>query len=141
MRRFTQLVALFMMLMPAFLVAQTIAQKDAASQFLSENYEKLGLTQADITDVVITDLYQTKHNGMTHVYFAQTHNGVQVHNGLFNVTVKADNSIMHHGNRFVYDLKSKITSEQSNINVSNACLLYTSPSPRDGLLSRMPSSA
>ena len=25
--------------------------------------------------------------------------------------------------------------------VWNACLLYTSPSPRDGLLSRMPSSA
>ena len=25
--------------------------------------------------------------------------------------------------------------------VSNICLLYTSPSPRDGLLSRMPSSA
>ena len=25
--------------------------------------------------------------------------------------------------------------------VVNACLLYTSPSPRDGLLSRMPSSA
>ena len=27
------------------------------------------------------------------------------------------------------------------INLSYACLLYTSPSPRDGLLSRMPSSA
>ena len=26
-------------------------------------------------------------------------------------------------------------------NQSNICLLYTSPSPRDGLLSRMPSSA
>ena len=26
-------------------------------------------------------------------------------------------------------------------NIANACLLYTSPSPRDGLLSRMPSSA
>ena len=25
--------------------------------------------------------------------------------------------------------------------ISTACLLYTSPSPRDGLLSRMPSSA
>ena len=25
--------------------------------------------------------------------------------------------------------------------VTNVCLLYTSPSPRDGLLSRMPSSA
>ena len=28
-----------------------------------------------------------------------------------------------------------------NINIHNICLLYTSPSPRDGLLSRMPSSA
>ena len=28
-----------------------------------------------------------------------------------------------------------------NNNIGNACLLYTSPSPRDGLLSRMPSSA
>ena len=27
------------------------------------------------------------------------------------------------------------------IGVDNACLLYTSPSPRDGLLPRMPSSA
>ena len=30
---------------------------------------------------------------------------------------------------------------QIRVNVHNVCLLYTSPSPRDGLLSRMPSSA
>ena len=29
----------------------------------------------------------------------------------------------------------------ASVTVSKACLLYTSPSPRDGLLSRMPSSA
>ena len=29
----------------------------------------------------------------------------------------------------------------SNDTIANSCLLYTSPSPRDGLLSRMPSSA
>ena len=29
----------------------------------------------------------------------------------------------------------------SELRVYDACLLYTSPSPRDGLLSRMPSSA
>ena len=34
----------------------------------------------------------------------------------------------------VYDSSSVITG-------ANVCLLYTSPSPRDGLLSRMPSSA
>ena len=31
--------------------------------------------------------------------------------------------------------------EQGKMNKSIICLLYTSPSPRDGLLSRMPSSA
>ena len=31
--------------------------------------------------------------------------------------------------------------EAADITVSENCLLYTSPSPRDGLLSRMPSSA
>ena len=39
-----------------------------------------------------------------------------------------------------------ITSSTAELNIldgvtSTACLLYTSPSPRDGLLSRMPSSA
>ena len=34
------------------------------------------------------------------------------------------------------DLKNFLNSSHSD-----ACLLYTSPSPRDGLLSRMPSSA
>ena len=36
--------------------------------------------------------------------------------------------------RGVYDIKDKVDAGYT-------CLLYTSPSPRDGLLSRMPSSA
>ena len=32
-------------------------------------------------------------------------------------------------------------SDYDNNGVGRGCLLYTSPSPRDGLLSRMPSSA
>ena len=37
---------------------------------------------------------------------------------------------------FVEDLEKVIQDQERNV-----CLLYTSPSPRDGLLSRMPSSA
>ena len=39
---------------------------------------------------------------------------------------------------------SKGSSTEKSVDTSyiyNGCLLYTSPSPRDGLLSRMPSSA
>ena len=34
-----------------------------------------------------------------------------------------------------------LTLKEAGANVALCCLLYTSPSPRDGLLSRMPSSA
>ena len=44
-------------------------------------------------------------------------------------------------NRFEIFLKCKLFTGESNRYVSLSCLLYTSQSPRDGLLSRMPSSA
>src|SRR5665647_2073732 len=40
-----------------------------------------------------------------------------------------------------FDLPSVWNYPDSEGYISKACLLYTSPSPRDGLLSRMPSSA
>ena len=42
----------------------------------------------------------------------------------------------------INELLGKLESEPNNIDlILEICLLYTSPSPRDGLLSRMPSSA
>ena len=38
-------------------------------------------------------------------------------------------------------LKGKVVTDLEGLNEDENCLLYTSPSPRDGLLSRMPSSA
>ena len=45
-----------------------------------------------------------------------------------------------HKNKATRDKLAKVCKRCSLVNV-NTCLLYTSPSPRDGLLSRMPSSA
>ena len=39
------------------------------------------------------------------------------------------------------DLVGEIFPNTGGLPVPKSCLLYTSPSPRDGLLSRMPSSA
>ena len=41
----------------------------------------------------------------------------------------------------VYDKVNSYISLGKDSEHRNSCLLYTSPSPRDGLLSRMPSSA
>ena len=43
---------------------------------------------------------------------------------------------------WLYPYRDRLTpEEQFEIRVKDPCLLYTYPSPRDGLLSRMPSSA
>ena len=39
------------------------------------------------------------------------------------------------------DIKPVLIKEELKWQIISSCLLYTSPSPRDGLLSRMPSSA
>ena len=51
-------------------------------------------------------------------------------------TLEHYNKILFNSDFFIYLKNSLIVSFSSMI-----CLLYTSPSPRDGLLSRMPSSA
>ena len=43
--------------------------------------------------------------------------------------------------QFNFGTKSVGDKDQHTFTIKNICLLYTSPSPRDGLLSRMPSSA
>ena len=44
-------------------------------------------------------------------------------------------------NSILEDYTRDSLNEQGNEDASNGCLLYTSPSPRDATLSRMPSSA
>ena len=39
------------------------------------------------------------------------------------------------------EVANSLTRQDITVDIINSCLLYTSPSPRDGLLSRMPSSA
>ena len=43
--------------------------------------------------------------------------------------------------KLIPSISENIQSPEELAYLLNSCLLYTSPSPRDGLLSRMPSSA
>ena len=56
--------------------------------------------------------------------------------GLFATKTDANNRL-----DFGIDANHKFFFKENLSGSTNICLLYTSPSPRDGLLSRMPSSA
>ena len=53
------------------------------------------------------------------------------------VDVKKESGIL----RVDHGVTINLMQHEVRVRIYNICLLYTSPSPRDGLLSRMPSSA
>jgi len=112
-------------LMPVLLMAQSAERAHIGATYLSENYAELGLTQDDVKDVVITDNYMTKHNGFSHIYYAQTYNGVKVHNALFNVTLDKEGKVLFSGNRFVSDLRAKINPADIKVSPEAALLALT----------------
>ena len=55
--------------------------------------------------------------------------------------VSSNNNTIDALNKQVNDLLKELEHAKEVVVQLKSCLLYTSPSPRDGLLSRMPSSA
>ena len=57
------------------------------------------------------------------------------------ILVTNDDGINAPGLKILKTIALQLADEDNVFTVAPSCLLYTSPSPRDGLLSRMPSSA
>ena len=57
------------------------------------------------------------------------------------ITDSMAGALIGYGSLWLLNCLYRLVKRQDGIGMGDACLLYTSPSPRDGLLSRMPSSA
>jgi uncharacterized repeat protein (TIGR01451 family) len=95
--------------------AQQLTPIDIANRHLQENYKQWNLTAEDISDVVVSDQYLTKHNGVTHLYFLQRYQGVAIYNSYLNIAVSKDGKAFMTGNRFLNDIASRV-------NVTNPAL-------------------
>lgn len=101
--------------------AQTATDpRETALRFLQENPSKFGLRKADVADVRVTDSYLTKHNGVTHVWVQQQHQGIPLFNGLFGLHVKPDGKVLTVGHRFVSDLSAKVNLSIPSLSASKA---------------------
>ncbi|RMF31542.1 MAG: DUF11 domain-containing protein, partial [Bacteroidetes bacterium] len=85
---------------------------DLALRHIQQQHAEWGLTAADVADMVVSDQYTSSHNGVTHIYFQQRHQGIEVFNALINVNVLPDGRILHVGKRFVADLASRVNATQ-----------------------------
>ena len=100
--------------------AQGRAPLDIAEGHLNDNAAALGLTAADLADKSVARQYRTQHNGVTHIYFQQLSQGIEVANGVINVNVLANGRVLNVGNRFVSNLAGKINSRKPTLDAESA---------------------
>lgn len=80
-----------------------------------------GFTTSDIEQVVITNQYTTKQNGITHIYFRQKYNGIEVYNAVGAVHIRK-NEVISANQSFVNNIAAKINTQKAGISANGAIL-------------------
>ena len=108
------------LILPLQIFSQDQKVLDVAVQHLQENREKHLLTEADISNYIVSDFYTSKHNGVTHIYLQQQHEGITVFNAINNINLLPDGRVLNMGNRFISDLANKVNTTQSVVEPADA---------------------
>lgn len=81
---------------------------DSALNHLRTHKETWNLTEADLADVRVTDVTVSRQTGVTHIYLVQRLQGIELFNGLINISIMPDGQVLHVGNRFISDLSGAV---------------------------------
>jgi extracellular elastinolytic metalloproteinase len=93
---------------------------DIALNYIHQNKSALGLTDADLADLVVKDRYVSRHNGVTHIYLRQRFDGLEVFNGDININIDREGRVINLGNRFVSDLKNSVNTTVASLSAVEA---------------------
>ena len=110
---------LLILLVPFMLVAQQQSSLDVAMRYLESQAKNLGMTSSDLTDLAISNEYQTVTNGVNHLYLVQRHQGIEVFNAIANLNIQ-NGKVIFAGNRFIPNLASKVNSAKPGITPAQA---------------------
>jgi extracellular elastinolytic metalloproteinase len=102
--------------------AQAQTPLETAMRYLEDHSEEWQLTAADIADVVVSDMYTSRHNQATHIYFNQRYSGIELYNAINGVHLKNTGEVVFATNRFTPDLASKINTTEPAISAYAAIL-------------------
>jgi extracellular elastinolytic metalloproteinase len=95
--------------------------RDVVLQFIYDNKDALGLTDADVRDLVTTDMYTNQvGKRITHVYLQQQYNGIPVFQGVANGSVMPNGRLIILGNHLVTDLAGSINTTTPAITQAQA---------------------
>ena len=116
------LTILFAALFSVSLAAQTASTtpRETALRFLQENTSRLGLVAQDVADLRVTDEFQSKNNGVTHVWVQQQHQGIPVFNAMIGLHVLPNGQVKYVSHRLVSNLAAKVNTSAPSLHVYKA---------------------
>jgi Fungalysin metallopeptidase (M36)/Ig-like domain CHU_C associated len=82
------------------------SEVNIAKSYLVANSTKQNLTQSDIDQMIVSSAYLSPTTGWYHIYFNQTHQSVEVYNGLLNVVLK-NNQVQFAASSFIKNIAIK----------------------------------
>ncbi len=80
----------------------------------------MGLSIEDISDVAVSDLYRSEHNGITHVYLIQRYREIPVYNAITSFHVAPDGKVFDSPSRFYSSLADKVNATRPRISEAQA---------------------
>ena len=92
----------------------TIGDQQIALDHLRLKGESWDLSSSDISEMRVTDEYTSEHNGVTHIYFVQQYNGVDVYQSVYNANI-LDGDILYAGQRLVPGISDRISPANGDI--------------------------
>ncbi|MCL4263279.1 MAG: M36 family metallopeptidase [Anaerolineae bacterium] len=87
---------------------------------LDQNKATLGLTAADLAEARVSDTTVSRLSGVTTIYLAQQLGGIEVFNGLINISIMPNGDVLTVGNRFVPDLAAAVSEGAATIAAEQA---------------------
>ncbi|MEO1076767.1 MAG: M36 family metallopeptidase, partial [Bacteroidota bacterium] len=86
------------------------AAVDAALRHVAQQAASLGVTDADVADLVVTDAVPSRRSGLTYVYVRQAVGGIEVLGTELTVAVDRNGAVVNRAGTFTRDLAAKVPS-------------------------------
>lgn len=94
--------------------------REQALAFVKSQPENLGLTTADVSQLRVTDVFVSDHNGVTHVWLQQEHQGIPVYNALFGLHVTPQGEVIHVGHRLEREVAKRVNTTLPSLTTHQA---------------------
>ena len=104
------------LLLGSAIIGQKQSKLDLALRTIENNRISWLLTENDISDLTVSDMYETEHNGVTHVYLVQRYKGIPIHNAITSVHITREGNAFDSPSRFYSGVQQKINTTKPRIN-------------------------